>query len=82
MRLPLTGLWQRADFVKLWVESSVSGFGSQVTFLALPLAAVLVLDATPLQIGLLAAVGSIPPLKSGLGTGVWVNTIVSVPGEY
>ena len=73
MRLRLTGLWRRPDFVRLWVGGTVSEFGSQITFLALPLAAVLVLDASPLQIGILAAVGSTPALIFGLGIGVWVD---------
>ena len=79
MRLPLTGLWQHADFVRLWIGSTVSGIGSQITFLALPLAAVLALDATPLQMGLLAAAGSIPALMFGLGTGVWVDRVKKRP---
>ena len=79
MRTRLTGLWQRADFVKLWVGSTVSGFGAQITFLALPLAAVLALDATPLEMGLLAAAGSVPALMFGLGTGVWVDRVKKRP---
>lgn len=79
MRIRLTGLWQHADFVRLWIGSTVSGFGSQITFLALPLAAVLALDATPLQMGLLAAAGSVPALMFGLGTGVWVDRVKKRP---
>jgi hypothetical protein len=36
-------LWQNGDFLRLWAAQSVSQFGSQVTNLALPLAAILVL---------------------------------------
>ena len=70
MQIRLTGLWQNADFVKLWVGSTVSGVGSQITFLALPPTTVLALDATPLQKGILAATGGAPALIFGLGTGV------------
>ena len=73
MRFRLTGLWGHPDFVKLWLGRTVSGFGSQITFLALPLTAVLVLDATPIQMGTLAAVGSLPALIFGLGAGVWMD---------
>lgn len=59
--------------MKLWVGSTVSRFGSQITFLALPLTAVLVLDATPLQMGVLMAMGTAPALVFGLGAGVWVD---------
>jgi Na+/melibiose symporter-like transporter len=59
--------------MRLWVGGTVSGFGSQITFLALPFTAVLVLDANPLQMGILAAAGSAPSLILGLGVGVWVD---------
>jgi Na+/melibiose symporter-like transporter len=59
--------------MRLWVGGTVSGFGSQITFLALPFTAVLVLDASPLQMGILAAAGSAPSLILGLGVGVWVD---------
>ena len=79
MHLRLTGLWRNADFMRLWVGSAVSGVGSQITFLALPLTAVLVLDASPLQMGILAALGGAPALIFGLGTGVWVDRIRKRP---
>ena len=79
MQIRLTGLWHNADFVRLWVGSTVSGIGSQITFLALPLTAVLTLDATPLQMGILAAMGGAPALIFGLGTGVWVDRVRKRP---
>lgn len=66
-------LWRRPDFLKLWAAATVSGFGSHVTLLALPLTAVLTLDATPFQMGLLTAIGSLPYLLIGLFAGVWVD---------
>ena len=48
-------LWRNRDFVKLWAGQTVSLAGSQVTTLALPLTAVLLLRATPVQTGLLYA---------------------------
>ena len=73
MSLRLEGLWRRPDFLKLWVSSTASSFGAQIRFIALPLTAILVLDATPLQLGILAALGSAPALALGLGVGVWVD---------
>jgi len=73
LRLRLTGLWQHTDFVKLWASRTISLFGSTITFLALPLTAVLVLDTTPAQMGLLTAAGAIPSLLVGLFVGVWVD---------
>src|SRR5215213_6384983 len=71
--LSLGGLWRHADFRKLWAAQSVSLFGSEITALALPLMAVLLLDASPVQMGLLAAAGTAPFLLCSLHTGVWVD---------
>jgi MFS family permease len=73
MRMRFAGLWRHADFVKLWASQTISLFGSQITFLALPLTAVLVLDANPAQMGFLTAAGAIPSLLVGLFVGVWVD---------
>jgi MFS family permease len=61
------------DFIKLWIGQSISLIGSQVTLLALPFAAAVTLSATPLQMGILSAVGSVPALLFGLLAGVWVD---------
>ena len=74
-----TGLWRHPDFMKLWFGSTVSRFGSQITFLALPFTAVLVLDATPVQMGVLMAMGTAPALIFGLGAGVWVDRRMKRP---
>ncbi|MFZ0534071.1 MAG: MFS transporter [Anaerolineales bacterium] len=61
------------DFAKLWVGQGISMIGSQVTYLALPITAAVTLSATPLQMGILSAVGSAPALLFGLLAGVWVD---------
>jgi Transmembrane secretion effector len=66
-------LWRHREFLKLWTGRTVSGFGSQVSRLAIPLTAVEVLDATPAQMGLLQAAGTAPALVLGLMAGVWVD---------
>jgi MFS family permease len=66
-------LWRHRDFMRLWAGQTVSVFGSQVTELALPLAAVLTLHATAFQMGLLAAVGMAPWIAFALLVGVWVD---------
>jgi MFS family permease len=68
-----TGLWRHPDFLKLWAAQSVSLLGTQVTSLALPLTAVLVLHASPSQMGALAALGTLPFLLVGLFAGAWVD---------
>jgi len=73
MRFRFNRLWRDANFMKLWAGQAISLFGSQITFLALPLTAVLVLDATPVQMGILMAVEALPSLLMGLFVGVWVD---------
>ena len=68
-----TGLWRHADFRKLWAGQTISLVGSQVTALALPVAAVLTLRATAFQMGLLSVAGALPTLLFGLLVGVWVD---------
>jgi len=70
-----SGLWRHADFLKLWAGQTVSEIGSRITREGLPLAAVLTLGATPAQMGLLAAIGSVPVLLLGLVAGVWVDRL-------
>ncbi len=66
-------LWRHGDFMKLWTAQSISLLGSQVTVLALPLTAVILLRATPFQVGLLATSQYLPFLVVGLPAGAWVD---------
>src|SRR5689334_4573513 len=75
MRLKFVGLWRHADFMKLWSGETISLFGSQVTALALPLTAVLVLKASPAEMGILGAVEFAPFLLLSLFAGVWVDRL-------
>src|SRR5258707_1103156 len=75
MSLRFAGLWRNSDFMKLWTGQTVSRFGSTITREALPLTALLLLGATPFQMGLLAAVASAPVLVVGLFAGVWVDRL-------
>ncbi len=75
MRRYNPGLWSNADFVKLWLGQTVSNFGSGITGIALPLTAVLVLAATPTQMGILGALDGVAVLVIGLLAGVWVDLV-------
>lgn len=66
-------LWRDGDFLKLWGGEAVSLLGSQITLLALPLTAMLLLDATPADLGFIAAAGFLPFLVVTLFAGVWVD---------
>jgi MFS family permease len=60
-------------FRRFWIGESISFLGNQVTGLALPLTAVLVLDATADQMGVLTATWYLPYLVFGLPAGVWID---------
>jgi MFS family permease len=66
---PLRGL----AFRRYWIAQTVSYLGDQVTIVALPLVAVLALDASAAQMGLLAAAGSLPNLLFSLHAGAIVD---------
>jgi len=60
-------------FRRYWSAQTVSFFGDQVSLLAVPLLAVLVLRASPAQMGYLTAAGLAPNLVLPLVAGVWVD---------
>jgi MFS family permease len=72
-RVSRSDLWRHSDFLKLWAGETVSLFGSQITTLALPLTAVLLLNVTPEEMGLLTALGFAPFLVVTLFAGVWLD---------
>ena len=76
---PTGGLWRHADFLKLWSAETVSQFGTQVSQLALPLAAVLVLDASAFQVAALGTVEFLPFILFTLPAGVWVDRLPRRP---
>jgi len=74
-----TGLWRNPTFVTLWGSLTLHHFGGQVTFLALPLTAALVLNASPLEVGVLTALGALPYPLFGLLAGVLVDRARKLP---
>lgn len=72
-------LWRSRDFRTLWISLTITHFGGQVTFLALPLTAALMLNATPLEMGILTAVEALPYTLFGLFTGVLVDRSRKLP---
>src|SRR5271170_6875793 len=60
-------------FRRYWTASTVSMFGDQISGIALPLAAVLVLHAGAAQMGYLTALVWLPSLLFGLHAGAWVD---------
>lgn len=66
---------QHPDFFKLWAGQAVSAVGSRITAVAMPLAAVVLLHASPIQMGVLSALTVLPHLLFGLLAGVWVDRV-------
>jgi hypothetical protein len=74
-RFNLTGLWRDPAFLKLWGARTVSNLGTKVMQVALPLTGVLVLQATPFQMGVLRAVAATPDFAFGFVAGAWVDRV-------
>jgi len=70
---PRGGLWRHGDFLRLWTGETISQFGSQISQLAIPLTAILVLDATAFEVAALTTVEFLPFIIFTLPAGVWVD---------
>lgn len=68
-------LLRERNFRNFWVGQTMSLFGDQVTLLALPLTAVLLLDAKPAEMGYLGAAALMPHLLFSLPAGAWVERV-------
>ena len=68
-------LWRNRPFAFFWVAQLLSNAGTQVSELAIPLTAVLVLSAGPAQMGALTALEALPSLVLGLFLGVVVDRV-------
>jgi MFS family permease len=72
-REPEGGLLRTRNFGLFWVGESVSGFGSAITTVALPLVAVSTLHASTGMVALLTAANWLPWMLFGLPAGTWVD---------
>src|SRR5215212_1303295 len=68
-------LWRDRCFLAHWSASTVSIFGSLITRTALPFAAILVLDAGPLEISWIRSAELVAGLVFGLLAGAWVDRL-------
>ena len=78
-RLSPTDLLRDATYRRLWTSILISSFGGQVTLLALPLSAAVLLHASPTQMGLLTAMEIAPFVMFSLPTGVWLDRVRKLP---
>ena len=79
MRLAPDDLLRDATYRRLWTSILISSFGGQVTMLALPLTAAVLLHATPTQMGLLTAMEVAPFVLFSLPSGVWLDRVRKLP---
>jgi MFS family permease len=73
------GLWRNPEFVKLWTSLTITSFGAQITNLALPLTAAVLLQATPWQMGVLVALETLPFALVSLHAGVLIDRVRKLP---
>ncbi|MET0780104.1 MAG: MFS transporter [Microbacterium sp.] len=66
-------LWRDRNFLTMWSGQAFSQFGSQIQELAIPVLAVLILNASELQVGVLNAAGVAAFLVVGLPAGAWID---------
>ena len=71
----LSGLWRNPDYLHLWGAATVSVYGSLVTRTALPFTAILLLDASPGELGVLRVAELLPGFLVGLAAGAWVDRL-------
>ena len=77
--LPAHDLLRDAVYRRLWTSILISSFGGQVSMLALPLTAAVLLQATPTQMGLLTFVEILPFVLFSLPSGVWLDRVSKLP---
>jgi MFS family permease len=79
-------LLRSRDYLKLWTAATISLFGTQVSLVAIPVIAVLLLDAPPYQVALLGTVEFLPFLLFTLPAGAWVDRLprrlILVAGDF
>jgi MFS family permease len=72
---PTTSLWRNRAFLAVWSAATISIFGSLITRTALPFAAILVLDAGPVEISWIRSAELVAGLVFGLVAGAWVDRL-------
>jgi MFS family permease len=75
MRRLIPPLLRETPFRRFWFGQTISLFGDQLSYLALPVVAVLFLGAEAEQMGLLTAVGLLPHLLFSLPAGIWLDRV-------
>ena len=72
---PRASLLRHPDFMKLWTAESISVFGSQISALAIPVVAILILHVSPFEVALLGTIEFLPFILFTLPAGAWVDRL-------
>jgi MFS family permease len=75
VRAMLPPILGETPFRRFWLGQTISVFGDQITYLALPIVAVLNLGAGPGDMGLLTAASLLPALLFSLPGGAWMDRV-------
>lgn len=75
----MQALWKDTNFLRFWAAQAFSLSGTQITALAIPLTAIVVLHVSLPTLGLIAAMQYIPFLLFGLPAGVWIDRLPRRP---
>ena len=72
---PSRSLLRHTDFLKLWTAETISVFGSQISALAIPVVAVLILKVSAFEVALLGTIEFLPFILFTLPAGAWVDRL-------
>jgi MFS family permease len=68
-------LWRHAEFMKIWSAATVSLMGSQVSQIAIPFIAAVVLRAPAFEVALLGTIEMLPFILLTLPAGAWLDRV-------
>src|ERR1044071_9588171 len=73
------GILSHPDFRRLWIADLLSQLGARLGMMAIPLLAVITLDATTFQVSLVRTCETAARVGLGLFAGAWVDRIRCLP---
>lgn len=68
-------IFLNSDFRQVWGTEAILSLGGQISAVAIPIVAALYLNASPLDMGLLGAMGRLPQVALGLMAGAFVDRL-------
>ncbi len=79
-------LWRHPDYMKIWSAASVSVMGTQVSQIAIPFIAAVILRVSPFQLALLGTFEMLPFILFTLPAGAWLDRVrrkpVLIAGDF